>query len=426
MSLKITSFKKIGKKKVYNLSMKGEDHNYFLDQGIVSANSHSVAYSVISYQTAWLKTYYPHEFHVALMNSSFKDQDDLVKYIYACKEEEIPIVPPDVNESSSTFTLNEGTIVFGLAGIKGLGKKACESLVEEKETNGKFTSLQNMIERKINKGTLKALAACGALEEISEIPRDQLVENLEELIKYHNKLKKWAERNERIAEREKEIQAWNADPKGTKPRKLPKNKEKPEAPKIEESSATLSRSERLSLERQTLGFYITGHPMDDYPGLSLAAKYNVAELREGKKDGKDICDGEPVAIPVVISSISIIRTKRNQNMAIIKAEDKSGRIESIVWPKQWKKLQHYIQEDTVCMVHGSVRVTEAETEDAAPIVKLSIFDIKVVDDIKRVEILPVEITTQDGTKISFTPKPHNNYAMYQQALAIAKNIKRMG
>ena len=426
MSLKISSYKKIGKEQVYNLSMKGKNHNYLLDQNIISANSHSVAYSVISYQTAWLKTHYPCEFYTALLNSTFKDQDDMVKYIYACKEDEIPILPPDVNTSSGMFTLSNGTIIFGLAGLKGLGAKGCIAFEEERKANGDFKSLQDMIRRKINKGTLKALASCGALEEITEISRGQLVENLDDLFKYYTKLIKWEERNERIAVREKEIEAWNLSPDGTKPRKLPKNKEKPEMPDIGEKEI-LTREDRLRLERQTLGFYLTGHPMDDYPGLSRLSKYTILDIKEGEKEGVKIVDREKLSIPVVISSITPMRTKKGKNMGILKIEDKSGRIESTIFSKQWNRLKDSLEEDTVNIIRGTVDVTAAESVEAPPMVRVFINDVERVKEDAKLELMePLYLTLNDGSKIEFIPHENTNFSFYQQAKAIITNMKRMG
>jgi len=383
--------------------------------------AHAASYSIISYQTAWLKYHYPNEFHTALLNSSFKDQDDLVKYIHACREEEIPVMPPDTNISESQFTLSNGTIIFGLAGIKGLGPKACDKLVEERNANGEFTSLQNMIDRKMNKGILKALAACGALEEITELSREQLIENLEELFKHYTKLTKWEDRNIRIAAREQEIQDWNANPIGTKPRKLPKNKEQPEMPDVGEAS-DLSRRDRLSLERQTLGFYLTGHPMDDYPGLSRVSQYNISKLKEGK-----VLNNQAINLPVVISSVTEIRTRSGKNMGVLKIEDQSGRVEATVFPRQWKKIKECIEEDAVSIVNGTVKAIMSDNDDSPSIIRVVVNKVmKVNEDSKCDTVKPVAISLKDGTRVEFITSIDTNYGKYQQSLAIINNMRRMG
>jgi DNA polymerase-3 subunit alpha len=437
----IRSIEPCGKENVYDVEMAAPNHTFVTDQGIVTCNSHSVAYSIISYQTAWLRTHYPTEFYTALLNASFKDQEDLVKYIYACREAEIPIQPPDVNISEGMFTINNGTIIFGLAGIKGLGPKACDALVEERNTNGPFKSLEEMVQRKINKGTVKALAACGALGEITEFSRGQLVKNLDELYKYYEKHPKWVERVAKIKEKEKacqidfdvkqsirdeKIKKWKKNPKGREPKRLkePKPYKIPEEPQLPEMNEIDegSRQDRLALERQTLGFYLTGHPMDEYPGLSRLARHTVAALKEGE----GIEDGMPINIPVVVSAIRKIRTKSGMNMAVVNIEDKSGRMEATIFPRQWRKLEKCLEEDTVNIVSGSVRVTAPESDDSPPLIKVIINDLELVtEDNEAGHIHPITLTVQDGTLVEFIPREDVSHTAYQQALAVATNMKRM-
>ena len=189
--------------------------------------AHAAAYSVISYQTAWLKTHYLKEFCCALLDNSIKDQDDLVKYVYMCKEYEIPIMPPDVNVSETEFVLDSGTIVFGLAGVKGLGDKASADLSGRRPESG-FTSLEHMVDLGVKKNHIKALAKCGALEEISDIPRERLVENLDALVTYYKKHAKYQARLVKIEDSLKAIEIWeaNPEPEGPRPRKAPKVNEK--------------------------------------------------------------------------------------------------------------------------------------------------------------------------------------------------------
>lgn len=447
--MKVVAKKPLGKQQVYDIGV-SEFHNFMIDGGFFTHNcfnkSHSVAYSIISYQTAWLRTHYPTEFYTALLNSSFKDQSDLVKYIYACKDDEIPIMPPDVNVSEGMFTINNGTIIFGLAGIKGLGEKACQALVEERVANGPFSSLEDMVQRKINKGVIKSLAACGALAEITEFSRGQLVEHLDALYTYYEKYPKWAERIKKIQDKEdirmmdfeekqrirdEKIAKWRENPKGKEPQRLKepipyKIPEEPQLPEMDEV-ADDSRQSQLSLERQTLGFYLTGHPMDGYPGLSRMSRYTVSDIKEGRdKEGKPIASGTPIMIPIVISSIRDVRTKSDLRMAAINIEDKSARMEATVFPRQWKKLEKRIEEDTVYILNGTVQVTDPENDDSPPIVKVIINDLELVDqDDEAGQIHPIEIVLIDGTEIRFIPKEEINHNAYQQALAIAKNMKRM-
>jgi len=379
--------------------------------------AHSVAYSIISYQTAWLKTYYPEEFYCALFNSSLKDQDDLVKYFHSCREDGIPIQPPDVNISDTHFVVNSGTIIFGLAGVKGLGEKACQMLMELRPDSG-FESIEHMISCGIKKGTIKALAACGALEEISDTPRESLLYNIESIVKHLDKLNKWEERNERIAQREADIKA-AADLGQKLPRRLPKNREQPELPELMNVPEE-ERKDRLTLERQTLGFYLTGHPMDSFPGYSRLARHSVQDLKEGKAK-----DREKIQLPAVISALSERRTRKNQNMAVLTVEDKSGRLEATIFPKQWKKIKSLVEEDTVNIISGVVRVVQIDG-DSPPMVRIIVNSIKQIhEDDDSGHIGPINIKLFDGSIVKFIPPEDVNYSAYQQALAMVSNIKRM-
>jgi len=375
--------------------------------------SHAIAYSIISYQTAWLKHYYLEEFYCALFNSSLRDQEDLIKYFHACREDGIPIQPPDINTSGTKFVVNDGTIVFGLAGVKGLGEKACNMLIELRPTGG-FESIEHMITCGINKGAVKALAACGALEEISDISRSILLYNIDPLIKFYERLDKWNERNKRIAVREKEITA-AVDAGNKPPRRLPKNRECPEYPELEDVPSK-ERKNKLTLERETLGFYLTGHPMNDFPGLLHHAQHTVQDLKEGKA-----FNSEKIHLPIVISALNERRTRKGQNMAVLTIEDKSGRIEATIFPRQWRKLKSIAKEDTVSIIDGTVRMIEVDG-DVPPIVRIIVNNIKIVNE---QDINPIDMKLKDGTRIKFTPAEDQSFSAYQQALAIVSNTKRM-
>ena len=380
--------------------------------------SHSVAYSIVSYQTAWLKTYYKEEFYCALFNSSLRDQDDLVKYFYAAKEDGIHVQPPDVNISESKFVVNNGSIIFGLAGVKGLGEKACEQIIALRPENG-FKSIDHMISCGLNKGAIKALAACGAMSEILDIPRAVLLYNIEDIMKYHEKMALWEEREKSIAQRMEEIRI--AVEEGRKPpRRLPKNKDKPEPPTLMAVPDEVQQ-DRLVYERETLGFYLTGHPMDNYPGLMRQAKYTVQNIKEGK-----VKNGERIKIPVVVSSLIEKRTRKGQDMAVLTIEDQTGRIEATIFPKGWARLSGNITVDAVSIVDGTIRVTEGE-EDAPPMVRIVVNDVRSVEaDNIGGQTNVISIDLSDGTKVEFFPTDCQNYSQYQQAIALVSNIKRMG
>jgi len=380
--------------------------------------SHAVAYSMISYMTAWLKAYYPHEFYTALLNSTIDNQDRMVKYIYAAKEDGVPVLPPDVNKSGSKFTLDEGTILFGLVGIKGVGDKAVEHLVEAR-TGIEFGTLEDLVRAKIKKSVLEALAECGALEEITDLSRNQIKDHAEMLIKHFNKLTKWEERAQRYAAREQEIK--DAVAEGHKPpRRLPKLPDKPELKHIE-ATDPLSRYERIKLERKTLGFYLTGHPLDDYPGVVRLAKYTISGLRGGAAKDK-----EKISIPVVVSSVTEKRTRKGKNYATLIIEDCTGRMEATVFSRGWEKIKNSIEEDMVCVLQGRIHKENSDNEDSPPIISISVSGIRKVNNDVSNMIKDIGITLRDGTTVTFKPSENQDVGSWQRAATYCDNLQRMG
>lgn len=408
----------IGQCQGYDLEIDHPSHNYILQSGLCCSNSHGMAYSIISYQTAWLKAYYPREFACALLNSALNDQEDMVKYIYMCRDNEIPVLPPDVNVSHTEFTLDNGTIIFGLAGVKGFGRKASGDLLGRRPEGG-FKSLEEMVHLGARKNHIKALAMCGALEEITELSREQLVEHIDELVEFYKKNYKYQERLKRIEESVKAVELWEKAPDGPRPRKAPKVNEKhiPVMPEIGEAS-TLTKADRLRFERQTLGFYLTGHPMDDYPWASQQAKYTAQALKEGK-----VRDGEAIKIPVVVASISKRRTKAKRDMALLMIEDRTGRMEATVFPKQWNRLKDIVEEGAVTSIWGTIRTIRLDDE-SPPLVRIIVNSAALIEGEER--MTPVKVTLNDGTEVEFSPKDGQNYSLWQQAVACASNMQRMG
>jgi DNA polymerase-3 subunit alpha len=380
--------------------------------------AHSVAYSIISYRTAWLKAHYPKQFYVALMNNSIDRPDKIVKYIYSAKEKGIYVLPPDVNKSQSKFTLDEGTILFSLSGIKGMGEKACDDLVKFRPQEG-FASIEEMIIAGITKKTIVLLAECGGLEEITELGRHQVADLVELLTKYYSKLASWEERKIKFEARTKEIET--AILAGEKPpRKLPKVPEAPEKPEIQAVS-TLERGERLKLERKTLGFYLTGHPLDDYPGISRVSQYTVDDILEGNADDK-----ETISIPVVVSEIKKKRTRKGKNMAVMIIEDRTGRMEATVFPKDWDKLESIFEEDMIAIVRGRINKTETEEEDTPSIVSISINGVEPISANLATKLNNISLSLSDGSLVTFVPNSNTNYSTWQQAQVYVENTIRMG
>jgi DNA polymerase-3 subunit alpha len=406
--------------------------------------AHATAYSVISYRTAWLKHYYPEEFYCALFNNTMKEQDQLVKYIYSCKERGIPLEPPDVNRSQALFSIDKGTIIFGLAGIKGVGAKACAHLLESRPERG-FQSLKDLVDHKVDSGTLKSLAASGSLQDVSTLPAEQLLCHLPELLEYYKKLNRWQERGKRIAQREKEIQ--EAVAAGHKPpRRLPRLPEAPTLPEVLSSTGMptsgenttpspagtdppttstptgTSRGERLRMEKETLGFYLTGHPLDEYPRLQKMAPYNIEKVLESG------VPGSTVRLAVAISRLTKKRTRKGANMALLILEDRTGRIEATVFPRTWKKIRDEVEENDVALVTCKVNRETAADGDTA-VTRLIVNDVQRIKD-KEVfttpQISDIVMKLRDGSEVVFSPPTDTEYEAWQRAMAIARNLETTG
>ena len=381
--------------------------------------AHSVAYSIISYRTAWLKAHYPHEFYTALLNSSMDNTDKMVKNIYAAREDGVYIMPPDINKSHAKFTLDRGTILFGFAGIKGIGEKAIEHLIIAREEKDGFDNIEDVVLAKVKKNVLGALAECGALEEITELSRSGIKEHTELLIKYGKKIENWEARVIKVGENDRLIKEAVADGKKP-PRRLPKLKEKPQLEEIEIASV-LTRAERLSLERKTLGFYLTGHPLDDYPGLLRLAQCDIAKIKEGT-----VLDGTKVAIPAVISSITKKRSRKGKHYAVLIIEDQTGRIEATVFARSWEKIKDILEEEQIAILRGRVNQEERQSEDSPAVVRISVNDVSPVEGDLLDLVYDTDTQLNDGTIVTFVPSENQNVSVWQQVVAYIENLRRMG
>ena len=370
--------------------------------------SHGCAYSLVSYQTAWLKYYFPEEFYTSLFNNTLTEQPQLVKYIYSCREQNISIMPPDVNKSEALFKPENGTIIFGLAGLKGIGEKACIDFLEKRPLKG-FSSLEELTKSNIHQKTLKVLAECGALESICTYDRGQIIEALPLLISTCKKIKLWDERKERFEQRERQRKEMILA--GKKPiRKLPKLPRRPVTPIIKEEEP-LTKDRRLALEKETLGFYITGHPLDSYPRLMETFQNTIEILTQSEF-------GQEVSLPVVIYSIEKRRTKAGKNMANMIVEDRTGRMEATIFPYLWKNLSKEAIENSVVILSGK---TEIQIREGLPaIVRLIVKNIKRAG--KEIELRNIKLRLKDGTTLKFLPSENIERNILQRALALVNNL----
>lgn len=325
---------------------------YFAGYGF--NKSHSAAYALISYRTAYLKANYPVEFMAALLTSERDNTDKIVEYVNEANRMGIQVLPPDINESDALFKVVDAkTIRFGLLAIKNVGHGAVESIIQARIKGGRFRSLQDLCERidlrLVNRKVLESLIKCGALDYFG-LPRAQMVAGLPLILEYSGRIQK---------ERQKgQLSFFDLDAKenGFKIKEavnLPAVREWPE-PQL------------LSFEKEMLGFYVSGHPLARYAHqLKRFCSTSTSKLSLYN-------DEEDVKLVGLISKVKHTLTRlKQEKMAIIKLEDLEGAVEVLVFPQVYLKVARYIQPNSVVLVKGRLNLKE----DAPKIVANDLFPI---------------------------------------------------
>lgn len=293
--------------------------------------SHTAAYALVSFQTAYLKAHYGVEFMAALMTHDMEDSDKTFKNFNECRRGGITVLPPNVNESLASFSVRDGNILFGLAAVKGTGQKAVEAIVQARR-DGPFADLEDMLSRvdlsQVNKRVFENLIHSGGFD-FSKVPRRDMSERLEELLKVYGAQK-------------------NVDPNQmslfgaavTKPTPMRRRATIPEWPV----------NQKLAFERNALGFYISGHPLEKFRwDLKRLGALSTTDVKtKGIKE---------VRVGGVITSLKLKNTKKGDRYASFALEDWAGTIDSIVWPDTYKHIQALIVADDPVIVSGRADVT---------------------------------------------------------------------
>jgi DNA polymerase-3 subunit alpha len=308
--------------------------------------SHSAAYALISYQTAFLKAHYPVDYMAALLTSEVQDTDKVVKYIYESRQMGISILPPDVNESRWDFTVVEahdrenvesgsaiGSIRFGLAAVKNVGLSAIEAIIEAREKKGAPSSLADFCkkvdQRRVNRRVIEALIKCGAFD-FSKARRAQMMEGLDMIIDQGSK----HQEQEAIGQ----FSIFDT---------LDSHKE-PALPDVPE----WKESQLLAFEKESIGFYLSGHPL-------AAFQTDIKRYATATTETLDsIPDGKEITICGIIAGLKQKVTKKGDKMAILNLEDLTGTVETIVFPDLYKTAQHLLLTDTPLIIAGVLDKSE--------------------------------------------------------------------
>ena len=322
--------------------------------------SHSVAYALIAYQTAYLKAHFPLQFMAALLTQDMGNQDKTIKNLAECREMGIRIQPPDINKSQSDFTVVEGSIRFGLGAVKNVGLKAVESMIEERNRSGPFRDLADFCKRmdgaKVNKRVMEGLIQCGAFDftgtgravlfdSLNTILRSCGAQDPDQLSMFSN----WTGNGvtgEALSS--SEVREWD-------------------------------EAEKLRKEKEALGFYITGHPLDRF-GLEIErfATCSIQNLSNLK-------DKSSVKLAGVIENLKIKRTKKGDKMAILNFEDQTGAVEVVVFPDVFNGCSPLLKSDEPLLIQGTAEVDENTA-------KIISHEISSLEDIKQKAVKAVEIT----------------------------------
>ena len=325
--------------------------------------SHAAAYAVVSYQTAYLKYYYPVEFMAALMTSVVEMPNKVAEYISVCRQMGIRILPPDINHGFYGFSVDNGAIRYALSAIKSIGRPVIEGIVREREEHGEYTSLKTFIERnidQINKRVVENLIKAGALDCLE------------------------GNRNQKMTVYTQIIDSINQDKKHTMAGQLSLFDIAPEENKNEfeirmPQAAEYPKETILTFEKEVLGIYLSGHPLERY--RNMMEKMISAKTSDFQPDDEtgipEVYDNQKVIVGGMITDKTIKYTKNNKVMAFLTVEDLVGTVEVVVFPRDYEKCQMFLNEDARLFIQGRV---SAEDDKAS---KLILEKVRLFDDMPR-------------------------------------------
>ncbi len=304
--------------------------------------SHAAAYAVVSYQTAWLKYYFPVEYMAALMTSVIDNPSKVSEYIYACRQMNIKILPPDINKGEANFSVDGGDIRYGLAAIKSIGRPVIKAIVEDREELGVFQNLEDFITRLsakniLNKRTIENLIKAGALDTLGGT-RKQFMSIYVQIVDHVIQEKK----NSMVGQMTL-FDLVSEDQKEEFQIRMP-------------DVGEYSKETLLAFEKEVLGIYVSGHPLEAYEEKwkkSISATTADFQLDEETGHTK-VHDGAKEIIGGMITEKTIKHTKTNQMMAFITVEDLLGTVEVVVFPRDYEKNRDYLEVDSKVFVRGRV------------------------------------------------------------------------
>ena len=341
--------------------------------------SHAACYAVVAIQTAYLKYYYPKEFMAALMTSVLDNNTKVAEYVLSCRQMGISILPPDINEGQSGFSVSGDGIRYGLSAIKSVGRTVVDAIIREREKNGLYTSLDDFVERmsgrEVNRRTLESFIKSGALDTLPGNRRQKTM-IAPELLDNKNKEKK------NVIEGQMSLFDFAGEEE--------KSRYQITMPDVPE----FQLEEILAFEKDTMGVYVSGHPLDEYRELwenSITAKTTDFQVEE--ESGRALVqDGARATVGGMITNKVIKTTRTGQTMAFITIEDMVGAVEVLVFPRDYENKRNLLIEESKVFVQGRVSIGDD------PVGKL------IMESITPFDSLPKELWLKFANKAEYNEK----------------------